>query len=51
MEIKNAVLYCHMLYGWLYHIFRHLINDTKFEEKKNVIEHKLRVLISSATFV
>jgi len=46
-----AVLYCHLWSVWQYHIFPHyLVKNTTFREK-NVIEHKMSVLIFSTTFV
>jgi len=41
--------YCHWFPAQLYIIFPHIINGTIF--KKKVIEHKMCVLIFSATFV
>jgi hypothetical protein len=52
MQSGCAVLYCHLWTVRLYHIFPHyLINGTIFEKKKEVIEHKMCVLVFSTNFV
>jgi len=49
--------YCHLWPDWLYYILpQHLTNGKIFEKKKQnkkqaVIEHKMRALIFSTTFV
>ena len=51
--VCNARASCCRLWPiWYYHIFKHyLIHGTIFEKKRNVIDHKMCVLIFSIIFV
>jgi len=49
-KVHAPLLCCHLRPLWLFHIFPHyLTNDMVFE--KNIIEHKMCVLIFPTTFV
>jgi hypothetical protein len=45
MQNACATLYCHLWPVWLHHIFPHNLIKTRFSGGKNVIGHKIGVLI------